>query len=878
MPALPDFIGPLSVNVALVTGLALFFSLLPFRFQKAHPLQAQVLMGGLFGISAILCMQFPVTVAPGVIIDAKTIVLPLAGFFFGPLTGCIAILISGLYRFYLGGVGWVAGIYIITSGMAMGVMFYEIRRRQKFGPVEGMLAMLGLLVAVNALIGSFILPWEMASKIVPKIWPAVLTVYPLGIVLVGMLLYVVDARNMLLAGALQDAEALRQAKRQLEIEGERLSLALTGTTDGLWDWDLLTNETFFSPRYYTVLGYQPNEFPMNYAEWRQRLHADDVELAEQAVQDHLNGKTANYEVEFRMRHKVSGWRWILARGRLVSRNQDGHPARMVGTHTDITERKQIENTLYFLAQRGWTEYGDSFFPVLTRYLGELLEIDYVSIEKIHPDRHIAQTLAIYWRGEIRPNFEYSLEYTPCENIFCGNRMCTYPDNVQQLFPKDLALVEMGAQGYSGIPLWNSKGDPIGLITLISCAPMDDRQKIETILQIVSDRAGYEIERMDSEMALRQERDRAQNYLDTVEAIIVVLDVNGNITLMNRKGCRLLGYSEDELIGKPWFATCLPLPEGMSVIFPAFLRLVAGEEGIMEHYENSVITRDGVIRQIAWHNTLLHNEQGQITGTLSAGEDITERKIAEDALRALNDQLEQRVNERTTQLEAANKELEAFSYSVSHDLRAPLRAVDGFSRLLYEEYGAQLPEPAHDMLNRVRYNAKRMGELIDDLLKFARLGRQPLNLRTINTLEIVQKALDNLREEKTGRHIQIEIGNLPPCNGDPSLLLQVWTNLLSNALKYTRNREMTSIEIGSQTNEDAETIYFVRDNGVGFDMQYAHKLFGVFQRLHSEDEFEGIGVGLALVQRIIQRHGGRIWADSAPDQGATFYFSLGQGLI
>jgi signal transduction histidine kinase/ABC-type sugar transport system substrate-binding protein len=224
-------------------------------------------------------------------------------------------------------------------------------------------------------------------------------------------------------------------------------------------------------------------------------------------------------------------------------------------------------------------------------------------------------------------------------------------------------------------------------------------------------------------------------------------------------------------------------------------------------------------------------------------------------------------------EAANQELEAFSYSVSHDLRAPLRAVDGFSRLLLEEYAPQLDPQAQHYLQRVRNGARHIGQLIDGLLTFSRLSRQPLRKHSVALANLVRQVMDDLRSEYAQRQVEFIIGELPPCRADAVLLKQVLVNLIGNALKYTRGREVARIELGVQPSSDGPA-YFIRDNGVGFDMRYVHKLFGVFQRLHTPEEFEGTGVGLAIVQRIIQRHGGRVWAESpGVGQGSIFFFTL-----
>ena len=296
-------------------------------------------------------------------------------------------------------------------------------------------------------------------------------------------------------------------------------------------------------------------------------------------------------------------------------------------------------------------------------------------------------------------------------------------------------------------------------------------------------------------------------------------------------------------------------------------------GVIDVARNVLDKRDYSARAPKWQNDELGVLVDAFNNMLDeVGERTAVLERAREDLRTLNSELEQRVTARTAELETANKELESFSYSVSHDLRAPLRAVGGFAELLRDDHAAQLDPEALRKLDVIRSEAARMGLLIDDLLAFSRLGRKSLQPGELDMVELVNNVFARLRPEAAGERVDLRVGRLPRAWGDRALLEQVWINLLSNAVKFSSKKESPVVEVGAITAE-REHVFFVRDNGAGFDPRYASKLFGVFQRLHDGAEFPGTGVGLALVQRIVVRHGGRVWADGKPGEGATFHFTL-----
>jgi PAS domain S-box-containing protein len=355
----------------------------------------------------------------------------------------------------------------------------------------------------------------------------------------------------------------------------------------------------------------------------------------------------------------------------------------------------------------------------------------------------------------------------------------------------------------------------------------------------------------------EERDR---FFNLSRDMMCIAGFDGYFKRLNPAWEQTLGFTVEELLSKPFLDFIHS--DDIAATTAKSAGLSMGQEVIQ--FENRYRCKDGSYRWFAW------NARADLPRQLiyATARDITPQKQNEEQIVQLNTDLQTRA----TQLETANKELEAFSYSVSHDLRAPLRHIDGFVKLLDKQAGEKMDEHGRRYLNIIADSARQMGALIDDLLIFSRMNRTELRHARVSQDALVHEAIDGLHSETNGRPIQWKINTLPEVEADPAMLRQVWVNLIANAVKYSRPRNPAEIEIGCNT-VSGEFVFFVRDNGVGFDMQYAHKLFGVFQRLHRAEEFEGTGIGLANVRRIVHRHGGRTWAEGKIDGGATFFFSL-----
>jgi PAS domain S-box-containing protein len=367
------------------------------------------------------------------------------------------------------------------------------------------------------------------------------------------------------------------------------------------------------------------------------------------------------------------------------------------------------------------------------------------------------------------------------------------------------------------------------------------------------------EHRQAEIELQKERDKAQKYLDIAGVIFVVLGTDQCVELINKKGCECLGYQESEIVGKKWFDNFLPETDRERVR-EGFARLISGETEPIEYFENPVLTKSGGIRLIAWHNALLKGEGGNIAGTLSSGEDITERRRSEEELRHVADELAR-----------SNSDLKQFAYVASHDLQAPLGVASMCMKLFERRYKDKIDKDADELIDLILDSAARMKTLIKDLLDYSQVSTKGKSSTSIDSSLVLRQALSDLREAVEKSNAEITYDPLPVLKADPSQMTRLFQNLIGNAVKF-HGEERPKIHI-SADKKQGEWIFSVRDNGIGIDSKYFDRIFDVFQRLHTVKEYEGTGIGLSICRKIVERHGGKMWVESKPGNGSNFIFTL-----
>lgn len=416
-------------------------------------------------------------------------------------------------------------------------------------------------------------------------------------------------------------------------------------------------------------------------------------------------------------------------------------------------------------------------------------------------------------------------------------------------------------------------DQESYLAAIAAVPIVSEEKVKTTMnfllqatELISEQGYQNLLLEDFNRSLTESDNRFYKIFNANPIPISIMDLKTKTyTNVNQSWCRFFGYKQEEVIGSNY--------EKLGIITRetrAMIEKTLEDSDNIDTLELEVYTKSGAKKNVYYNRVMIQIDEKDYLAYLMT--DITERKQYEKRILSINNELEAKVKKRTAELEASNKELESFSYSVSHDLRAPLRHINGYVDLLNEKFKTELPEKAQHYLNVISKASKQMGVLIDELLLYSRTGRQELNRSDVNVNELINDILEKFHFELQTRKVEWDIVLMPNIYADYILLKQVWGNLIDNALKYSRNNEITRISIGYHEDTEKYT-FFIKDNGVGFNMKYAGKLFGVFQRLHSQTEFEGTGIGLATVQRIIHKHNGKVWCEAELDQGAQFYFTI-----
>jgi len=612
----------------------------------------------------------------------------------------------------------------------------------------------------------------------------------------------------------------KRAEEALQESEERFRIAAETSNDVVYEWDLKQSVKWFG-KIDEMLGYNTGEFPRTLDGLGASVHPEDWIRVMAAVQAHLEG-VAPYAEEYRAIKKDGTFRWWSARG-TVAKAPDGKPIRWVGTVTDITERKQAEEEL------------GRFYEV---------SVDMMCI--------------IGFDGcfkRLNPAWEKTLGFSLNKMLFEPFIDFVHPED------KDATLDEAAklAAGARTISFENR----------YRCTDGSYRWLSWSVISAVKEELLYCVARDVTERKQAEETSiRLAALVESSDDAIIGKDFNGIITSWNAGAEKLFGYSANESVGRS-IKQIVPQDRWNE---EEQLLVHIRRTGHAHRFETVRLTRDGQLIDVSVTSSPIKDAAGNLVGISKVVRDITDRKRAEEEIRQLNADLEHRVVVRTAQLEASNKELEAFTYSVSHDLRAPLRHISGYVQLLTSRFHPALSEKGQHYLDSIADSVHQMGLLIDNLLQFSRTGRAEMRRADSDMNGIVNEVIESLGKDNPDRSIEWTVAKLPSVFCDSAMMRLVWMNLLSNAVKFTRTREKALIEIGVKV-ETKEVIFFVRDNGVGFDMQYAQKLFGVFQRLHPTEEFEGTGIGLANVSRIIMRHGGRTWAEAELDKGATFYFSI-----
>lgn len=588
------------------------------------------------------------------------------------------------------------------------------------------------------------------------------------------------------------------------------------------------------------------------------------------------GSVVDYELEILHR---DGHATPVLYNATVYRDETGKVAGVFAAARNISERRRAETALRSrlqqqavvadLGQHALKELTlDVLMDAAVAFMARTLNVEYCKILELTPDgKSLLLRAGVGWK----PGYVGNATVPAGPESQAGYTLTRHePIIVEDLrtekrFSGPPLLVEHNVVSGMSVVI-GEKDRPFGVIGAHSKGKRTFTEEDSVFLQAIANVLAQAIERKRAEDAVRLANEYNRSLLEASLDPLVTISPEGKITDVNLATEKVTGRKREELIGTD-FSSYFTQPKKAKAGYEQVFR-----EGIVTNYPLEIKRSDGHITPVIYNATMYRDQQRKVIGVFAAARDITERKRAEDEIRKLNAELEARVMERTAQLEDANKELEAFSYSVSHDLRAPLRSIDGFSLALLEDYSSTLDPNGKDYLNRLRGASQAMATLIDDLLELSRITRHEIRLEKIDLSRMAEEIIGGLKQTEPNRTVEVDITPALTATGDPHLVKIALQNLIGNAWKFTGRRKDARIEIGS-VSQNGKKIYFVKDNGAGFNSKYIDKLFVPFQRLHSPKEFPGTGIGLATAHRIIKRHSGRIWAEGEPEKGATFYFTL-----